>query len=168
MSPLLSFYRNSGTDHAGRTLADIRAFDHGELESHHDYIQWLFPLPEGSGVLPQAPRLSAADVAPFRNEVNLRIELLRSLDQMLDFYGLQRAPGPSVAPAENFAVRIPHWLTPGNHNFLRLTRIMRSLTLLGCRAEASALHGFLVEIVGQLPGVVSARTLDFWARAVGP
>lgn len=167
MSPLLSFYRNTGTDHAGRTLADIRAFDHGELESHHDYIQWLFPLPEGSGVLPQAPRLTAADIASFRSDTSLRIELLRSFDQLLDFYGLERREGPSVVPAGNFAERIPDWLTVGNHNFLRLTRIMRSLTLLGCGAEASALHGCLVEIVGQLPGVVSSRTLEFWAQAVG-
>ena len=32
------------------------------LERTHDYIQWLFPLPERSSANPDAPRLSSADI----------------------------------------------------------------------------------------------------------
>jgi hypothetical protein len=47
---LISFYDGSGTDGRGRTLAQILDWDADKLESRHDYIQTLFPLPEESGV----------------------------------------------------------------------------------------------------------------------
>ena len=47
-----------GRDHRGRLLSHILGFSLDELEFHHDYIQWLFPLPEPSGANPSAPLLS--------------------------------------------------------------------------------------------------------------
>ena len=47
-SALITFYRGSGTDHAGRRIDEILSWDDAALESVHDYIQWLFPLDEPS------------------------------------------------------------------------------------------------------------------------
>jgi hypothetical protein len=44
-------------------LSDIHEFDFYELEFHHDYIQWLFSLPEPSGANEWAPLLSERDIA---------------------------------------------------------------------------------------------------------
>ena len=52
MTPLLGFLIGAGTDAAGRNHADIIAMTDAELEQHHDYIQWLFPLPEPSRAVP--------------------------------------------------------------------------------------------------------------------
>lgn len=166
-SPILDFYRGTGTDHAGRTLVDILGFDHEALECHHDYIQWLFPLPEPSGALRTAPLLGADDIAAFASDPILRDELRRSLDLMLDFYGLLRVEGPAVRMAPHFGQRVPVWLTPMNHNYLRLTRILRSCTLLGLGPEARALLDALEQIAIAAEGIIPERSLAFWRGAVG-
>ncbi|WP_223827956.1 opioid growth factor receptor-related protein [Vreelandella titanicae] len=44
---LIAFYRGEGHDHKGRRrLEDIWALPYFWLEHTHDYIQWLFPIPE--------------------------------------------------------------------------------------------------------------------------
>ena len=43
---LIAFYCGEGRDHKGRCLEDIWALSPFWLEHTHDYIQWLFPIPE--------------------------------------------------------------------------------------------------------------------------
>ena len=134
-SALAAFYRGGGRDHYGRTLGDIHEFDLRELEFNHDYIQWLFPLPEPSGANASAPLLSNGDIVAFRSDDALRQALRRSFELMLQFYGLDLADGGAgveVVRAAHFNERSRLWLTHGNHNFLRISRILRSLALLGC------------------------------------
>lgn len=178
---LIRFYEGIGTDHLGRTLADIHAFDHDALERHHDFIQWLFPLPEPSPVNPRAPRLTPEAIAAFHVRPELRRAMLASLDVMLDFYGLrlQRSHDALTAQTamsrgEMTVVRAPHWaraarawLTRENHNFRRLTRIMRSCSLLGLGDAARALRAALEEVYAEAPQAVGERTIGFWRRAVG-
>ena len=40
--------------------------------------------------------------------------------------------------APNLAAKAIGWLSPGNHNHLLITRILRCLTVLGLEAEAKA------------------------------
>ncbi len=167
--PLLRFYRLEGADARGRTLADIWSWDAARLESIHDYIQWLFPLPEPSAFNPQAPILTEAAIEAFRADAHLRQRLHRSLTTMLGFYGLALATGPAVAPrialAADFAARSGDWLHAGNHNHLRLTRILTSLRLLGLEDHGRALLACLERIAGEHPHAISATTLAYWQRA---
>ena len=48
MSSIATFLDKSGVDGHGRTHADVLALGDPELEARHDFIQWLFPLPEAS------------------------------------------------------------------------------------------------------------------------
>ena len=64
---IVAFYRGDGRDHRGRSLSDIHAFDFHELEFNHDYIQWLFPLPEPSGANARRRLLSKEDIAADSN-----------------------------------------------------------------------------------------------------
>src|SRR5262249_40393962 len=77
MSRLLALYRGQATDSEGRWLHDVWSWDDEELESVHDFIQWLFPLPEPSQFNPDAPLLTPAAVAAFRAEEPLRANLRR-------------------------------------------------------------------------------------------
>ena len=88
-SPLVAFYRGDGRDHRGRSLSDIQELDFYELEFNHDYIQWLFPLPEPSGANASAPLLSNDDIARFQSDESLRKRLLQSFELMLSFFGLE-------------------------------------------------------------------------------
>lgn len=88
---------------------------------------------------------------------------------MLRFYGLtcDATLGTRIQPSVQFGVWAPNWLTPGNHNHLRLTSILRSLSLLGLEAHARALLHFLEAIATENPGAIDATTLAYWRRAVG-
>jgi opioid growth factor receptor-like protein len=166
--PIVAFYQG-GRDAGGRTVAAILSWDDERLEAVHDYIQWLFPLREPSGVNPFAPLITGATVAAFADDVVLRDRLRLAFDRMLSFYGLRRAGARIEIDPDRFPARSRVWLHAGNHNHLRLTRIMTSLATLGLRDDALALQRCLLEDVTATgsPALVSLRTLDFWRRAAG-
>ncbi|MGE0041588.1 MAG: opioid growth factor receptor-related protein [Vicinamibacterales bacterium] len=170
MSRIVDFYRGRAPDDAGRTIVSVWGFDAEMLEWRHDFIQWLFPLRSPSGANPSAPVLTDDDVRAFREDPALRARLGRSLDLMLCFYGYARegdGPATRIVETPDAAARRENWVTPGNHNFLRLTRILRSLTLLGLGAEAAALHGALARLYeGEAGPVIGPRTFQFWLEAV--
>jgi hypothetical protein len=163
---IVAFYQG-GRDTAGRTLAEIVSWNDDRLEAVHDYIQWLFPTPQPSGINPDAPIVTDASAAAFAADPVLRDRLRGALERMLVFYGLRRKGSRVVIDAGAFALRSRVWLRPGNHNHLRLTRIMQSLTALGLRDDALALRRCLLEDVcgGPQGDNVSERTRGFWNAA---
>jgi hypothetical protein len=166
---LIPFYREQGCDTEGRTLRQIREFSTEQLECTHDYIQWLFPLPEPSSANRIAPILDGEMIAVFRESPELQEELRTSLRLMLRFYGLalEKTPKePEVMRAANFDTRRAEWLRPCDHNYLRISRILRSLTVLGCAPEARALLHCLECVYLEAPDKIGRKTFDFWQRAV--
>lgn len=165
---IVAFYEGDARDDRGRSLDEILHFDDDALERVHDFIQWLFPMRERSGANPTAPRLDATAIEAFRTRPGLRIALRRSLDRMLSFYGLAWA-GDAIVRSSTFVKR-SMWLTPGNHNHLRLTRILISLRVLGEEEAAQALFRCLTQISteerrsGRTP--ISTQTLRFWSDAM--
>lgn len=156
MSALLEFYRG-GSDARGRTLAEILAWDDAALEMVHDYIQWLFPLPELSAFNADAPLLKHDDIAAFRDNADLRENLRAAYRRMLQFYQL---------PTDHVGAFTAQWLTPGNHNFLRITRILRCLRLLGLDAEARDFLQQLEALHAAGAGrIIGPRTLEYWRGA---
>ncbi|MGE3508343.1 MAG: opioid growth factor receptor-related protein [Vicinamibacterales bacterium] len=169
-SPLLTFYRGTGTDHAGRRLSDVLAWDDDALESVHDYIQWVFPGTEPSRANAQAPLLSSDDIGAFHEDAALRATLRRAFDRFLDFYGFRliTTDGESrVEPGPNWTARSQQWLQRNNHNHLRLTRIVRCLHALGLQPEAKALQRALLDVAERTHvGQVSRSTVRFWRAAI--
>jgi hypothetical protein len=164
-SLLVQFYRGRASDAAGRTIGVIWEWDRRRLEMVHDYIQWLFPIPEASRFNPDAPVLTPQDAAVFRTDADLKARLGRSFAVMMDFYGLDHEP--VIARGADFAQRAADWLTPLNHNYLRLTRIMICLTHCGLELQARALLKVLEDIADREgAGIIAARTRDFWRQAV--
>jgi len=155
-------------DAEGRSLDGILAFDDERLESIHDYIQWVFPTRQPSGVIAGAPIVTDATVRAFGADDRLRERLRRAFERMLQFYGLRWIDDRVEIDATRFSSRARVWLAAGNHNHLRLTRIMDSLSTLGLAREARALQRCLLEDVCKGPGKgrVTPRTIEFWSRAV--
>jgi Opioid growth factor receptor (OGFr) conserved region len=76
--------------------SDILLWDHAKLESYHDYIQILFPLPEESGIT-DAPIIDRQVFEAFRSRPELRSKLRESFKKMLWFYGFDLdAEGDSI------------------------------------------------------------------------
>lgn len=166
--PLIAFYRDGSRDDEGRTLAEIVAWSDSRLEVVHDYIQWMFPLPERSGANPSAPVLDEATIRAFRSTPAMRERLRQSFERMLRFYGLQwmaDGSGQPVSRAPGFSVCAQNWLSPMNHNHLRLTRMLRSLRLLGLERESGALFDALKDIYREFPDRITPRTFSFWSDA---
>jgi hypothetical protein len=155
-SRLLAFYRG-GPDDRGRTLAAILAWDDDLLEWTHDYIQWVFPLRERSMARSLAPVLSPAEVEAFRRDPALQQRMLDAVERMRRFYGFGHGLGQDDARP---------WLSPGNHNFLRLTRILRSLRTVGLDAAARALFDDLTAVYDTHATIIGRRTYDYWCKAM--
>ena len=164
---VIDFY-NGGKDSDGRTLEAILAWSDEQLETVHDFIKWVFPSRRPSNVNPFAPLVTDETVRAFDRDPALRAQLRHALERMLRFYGLRSRDGRVEIDERAFAARSRVWLAPGNHNHLRLTRIMDSLSTLGLRTEALALQHCLIEDVcrGAGEGRVATRTIEFWSRAV--
>jgi hypothetical protein len=89
-----------------------------------------------------------------------------------EFNGFEVRAGEhiTVTRAPNFASNTTIWLSPGNHNHLRITRILRCLTLLGLDAEARAFLDCLYEVYEHeqnkpMPAI-SYETMLYWREAV--
>ena len=146
MSPLAAFLTADGRDHAGRSYADILAMSDAELERHHDFIQWIFPLPEPSRAAPGAQVLSVADIAAAKASGVALARLTAGAARMSAFYRQQSA-----------------WLAPYDHNHLRITRIIRSLRLLVGDAAADDFRARILVLAEGAP--ISPEARKFWAAA---
>ncbi len=90
----------------------------------------------------------------------------------MNFYGLVARLNKrvTVTRAPSFTTKATVWLSPGNHNHLRITRILKSLSVLGLEAEAKAFFDCLSEIYEEeqnkpLPSI-SEETMLYWGEAV--
>ncbi len=170
-SEILAFYSGTSTDPRGRRLLDIQKWPDDLLESNHDFIQWMFPLLEPSSVHPEAPVLDQETIREFRAQPALQQHLRESFLRMLAFYGfeLNEDREPQVRRRPDFAGQSTNWLWPGNHNHLRITRILKSLRLLGLEPEAQAFFKCLSELYAEETGRgiprITATTFQFWSAA---
>jgi hypothetical protein len=147
-SPVVAFLEGEGTDVGGRTVFEVLAMNDVALEHTHDFIQWLFPLPESSEAVPDAPVLTPDDIRAVRESELAPIALAAATDRMANFY------------------RSTHdWLMPNDHNHLRITRIIRSLRLLVGDAEADAFRAAVLTRVEETRAPISARSRGYWATA---
>jgi Opioid growth factor receptor (OGFr) conserved region len=169
---ILAFYSGAGADHRGRHLREILEWSDDELERVHDYIQWLFPLPERSGFNVNAPTLDEQSIQAFQSRADLQQNLRASFIRMLAFYGLEvvvESCRPTVRRAPSFTKRSENWLRAGNHNHLRITRILKSLRILALEREALAFFELLADIynleMGKSSPRISDETFRFWKSA---
>ncbi len=173
--PIVDFYWGSKPDSEGRMLEEILLWDYERLEKQHDYIQWLFPLRQPSRYNMSAPLLDDEQAAAFDNMKDddvsaiLKDHVRESLDMMLEFYGLVMLFQSRIIiqKASNWSERKRNWVTPGNHNFLRLTRILTSLKELGLPVEAAALFKALDDIYAEHSEIIGETTYRFWQEAAG-
>ncbi len=146
--PIVMFLEGEGTDACGRTVFEVLAMNDVVLERTHDFIQWLFPLPEPSAAVPGSPVLSPDDIQAIRVSELAPIAIAGATDRMAVFYQTTH-----------------DWLMPNDHNHRRITRIIRSLRLLQGDEAADAFRDAILERVEATRAPVSARSRGYWATA---
>ena len=110
-SQIVDFLKNTGKDKHGRTHQDILNFSDEQLESVHNYIQWIFPIREMSENVMGSPYLeNEEEIELLRKDHHVQENMIKALVRMEDFY------------RDN-----DFWLQPNDHNHLRITRIIKSI-----------------------------------------
>lgn len=167
---IVAFYLGEHADTRGRKIEEIWQWDDVRFETVHDYIQWLFPSQTRSQYNPNAPVLTEETIGAFRQSTPLRLRLRRSLRLVLRFYGLRLLESANgmvqVQRSPDFPTKARHWLTIGNHNHLRLTRIIDSTKTLGLEAYSIALFRCLAGIRRDYPQAISCETYRYWRAAI--
>ena len=168
-SKLIEFYIGQGPDASGRMIDDILSWGYDQLEDVHDYIQWLFPLKEESAFNFYAPVVTITDIDIFRSNSKVREKLLLSFTKLLDFYGFElfvENEVPIIIKSNRFGQKSKNWLTRHNHNFLRITRILKSLVLLGCSNHAVAFLVALEDVYKSNSIVIGETSVGYWRSAI--
>ncbi len=149
---LITFYESKGTDHAGRSLEYILSRDDAWFERTHDYVQWLFPNREMTASSTHAPPLTDEVVFQFRARTELRSEVKRSYERMKCFLQLDQAR--------------PFWAQrPGDHNCLRITRMLHCLREFRMDTEKHELYDRIHTIAGDAN--ILGRSIAHWRYALG-
>lgn len=161
MSKITDFYSGTSTDCDGRSLQDIWNKDDEFWEYAHNYIQWLFPLNEVSNFNPDAPILTEEDVALFKSDNKVQLNFIMSFCRFLNFLGLDYED-KKVVETEFFE---PIVFMMANHNWLRITRVLKSLVLVGLDKEALAFYETL-KMFREERGWASDNAFSYWKGAV--
>jgi Opioid growth factor receptor (OGFr) conserved region len=164
---LVPFYLGEQPDLRGRKIQDIWSWNFENLECTHDYIQWLFPLNEQSRFNTDAPIVNEEIVRSFQSDRRLLANLLTSFAVMLRFYGLQYInEKKQVERSVYYPIRKQEWVNMFDHNYLRITRILKCLMTFGLAVEARSFHRCLAEIYRADRDRIGAETFQYWTNAV--
>lgn len=145
---LTGFLDGSAPDSRGRYITEIYSLSDQEIENIHDFIQWVFPLPEASRAVFNAPVLSEHDVRDIRDNEMAQENLSRSSDWYL-----------------GFLKRNKHWMTKYDHNHLRITRAIKSIRLLVGDQEADKFRTQIFETLGDARSKIDPKAVSFWMYA---
>ncbi|CAE8708459.1 unnamed protein product [Polarella glacialis] len=174
-SEVVAFFRGTGTDVECRTLEQILLWEDVLMEVCHDYIQWLFPSDEPSRFNSDAPLLDEELQAIFQEDPEMQRNFRRGLTRFIQFLGLvveeanERAGIESfrIAKAAHFEKRVLMcWRGPSNHNWRRMTRVLRCLGLLNMREEQRALFAALEVVIAESPGLIEDEAILRWRSEV--
>ncbi|XP_007529102.2 opioid growth factor receptor-like protein 1 isoform X2 [Erinaceus europaeus] len=117
--------------------------DYEKLEHNHTYIQWLFPLRE-QGLNFYAKELTTYEIEEFKKTKEAIRRFLLAYKMMLEFFGIKLIDKTgNVVRAINWQERFQH-LNESQHNYLRITRILKSLGELGYESFKSPLVKFIL------------------------
>ena len=146
----VNFLTNNEPDFKNRFLKDIWNFSDEDIEYTHDFIQLLFPLNEKSSAI--------------SNEI-----YLDSNEAILSIKANKLATENIVKSSKwflSFLARNSHWKRKHDHNYLRITRIIKSLRLLVSDQEANKFYESFMQLVDEnLKSKINLTTLTYWENA---
>ena len=157
IDPIIAFYLDfrSIKEQIGFTYWDVMGFDGNTFEGCHNHIQWLFPLKEPSQFNPNAPLVTAETLNFFMESPHIPWQMDAAFKKYLSLYFMS-------------GMGYDTWVTPNNHNFLRITRILKSQRLFGLDSNADILYNDYLEPICKNPRynkIIGETTQKFWKEA---
>lgn len=134
----------------------MQGYGFDTMEREHDYIQWMFPTAERSMFNPLAPMLTSEQQAAFKHSPVLQQALRLNFEHFCSFLGLEvkriASEEVRVVVGTHFTERVSVcWDSTfgGNHNWLRISRVLQSLGLCSLPCEQRAFMACLNNIYEQ-------------------
>ncbi len=145
-----SFLTNSEPDFKNRFLHDIWNYSDEEIEHNHDFIQLLFPLNEESSAVSNGIYLDSIEaILSIKANKLAKKNIIKSSRWFL-----------------SFLERNSHWKKRHDHNYLRITRIIKSLRLLVSDREANKFYKLFMSLLDEsLKLKINSITLSYWENA---
>lgn len=148
----------------GLSVQEILGWDVQSMEDNEAFISWLFPLPEGCEIAPDAPALSAVHIEAIKVSPKLRKQIGTNLDRVLLHWGIERQ-ATQFLKGHNYEEQSGLWLNSLDHNHLRIERVLAFLTLTGFQLLAHELFKFLnARMQDELLGKIGS--VKDWAKAL--
>ena len=146
----VNFLTNNEPDFKNRFLKDIWNFSDEDIEHTHDFIQLLFPLNEESNAVSNGIYLDSSDAILSIKVNKLATEnIVKSSKWFL-----------------SFLARNSHWKRKHDHNYLRVTRIIKSLRLLVSDQEANKFYESFMQLIDEnFISRINSTTLHYWENA---
>ena len=146
----VNFLTNNEPDFKNRFLKDIWNFSDEDIEYTHDFIQLLFPLNEKSSAISNGIYLHS-------NEAILSIKANKLATE-------------NIVKSSKwfllFLARNSHWKRKHDHNYLRITRIIKSLRLLVSDGEANKFYKSFIQLIDEThKSKINLTTLLHWENA---
>jgi hypothetical protein len=150
-----------------RTLAKILASSNNVLATREDFLDCMFPLPDAA-----EPRLTSSMIAKFKESQEMKGAFLRGYTRMLGFLGFAEMPPGNVTLTLGFDPEEHPWANVFDPNHDRITRMIRSMRLLGFESQAQKFYkGLITAAKGfpvQPPGLESWRRVTFRSVTLAP
>lgn len=157
---LYQFLRGESKNINGLYIDDIWHFSYEELESKHNFIQWIFPIRERSAFNIFLPIVTDG----FDTNDEIKENMLKSFSVMLGFYGFAISDNEIIK--QNFEERSKIWLKPKNHNFLRISRILKSLCIFGLEEYAKKFYDVMISLSYEYKDIISEENILYWSDAI--
>jgi len=148
MIDIVGFLEGVTPDNRGRMLSHIHQLSDEQMESTHDYIQWLFPTDQPSQSNYDAPVLSPLDIEDLQQNKKAIDNLKVSAEWFLGFLS-----------------RHNYWISKYDHNHLRITRVITSLRLLIGDDDADQFLSSILELIKGKEGQIGQKPIQFWMQA---
>jgi hypothetical protein len=148
MIDIVGFLEGVTPDNRGRLLSHIHQFSDEQMETTHDYIQWLFPTDQPSQSNYNAPVLSPFDIEDLQQSKRAVANIKISAERFLGFLS-----------------RHNYWISRYNHNHLRITRVITSLRLLAGDDDADQFLASILALVKGKEGQIGQKPIQFWMQA---
>lgn len=136
-------------DNLGRRVTDYHNKDHDWFESEHDFIQWMFPTDRPSKFNPFSPLVNENDIESFHADMDAQYHLMVSFTLYKDFL-----------------FNTHHWRHDGNHNNLRITRVIECLRLFWPEQPALALSFYMDVMRLTKDSDIGEVTRGYWLEAL--
>jgi hypothetical protein len=153
---ILAFLGGAGGDHKDRLYSETLEWSDVQLEACHDHIQHIFPLHEDSHMARTWPVVNKEIVEEGKDNPAVLSNLKAAKDRFQSFFG-------ACDGDDNWKIKQDRWCRDGNHNILRITRIIRSLRLFGLETESQDFYKRMSDIAERCG--ISNISKAYWWRA---